>query len=101
MLADDLLLGVALEPLRARIPVGDPSVRVQHVDRIIRYALYEEPESLLTRAKRVLACLSLAEVAGDLCKSHERAVCVPDRVDHDMRPHRSSVLPNTPSFLLE
>jgi hypothetical protein len=28
-------------------------------------------------------------------------VCVPDWIDHDMRPHRSSVLPNTPSFLLE
>lgn len=49
MLADDLLGGVALEPAGARIPARDDPRRVEHVDRIVRHRLDEQPVTALGR----------------------------------------------------
>jgi hypothetical protein len=47
MLADDLLGGVALDPLHARIPAGDVPLRVEHVDRIVGDSIDEQAELLV------------------------------------------------------
>src|SRR6267142_4803153 len=39
VLADDLVGGVTLDALRARIPVGDDAARVEHVDGVIDEAV--------------------------------------------------------------
>src|SRR4051812_10930119 len=36
MLANDLLFGVALDPLCTLVPVGDSPVRVEHVDGVVK-----------------------------------------------------------------
>lgn len=44
MLSDDLGPRIALDPLGAGIPVGDMTVGIEHENRIVGHALYEQPE---------------------------------------------------------
>jgi len=46
MLADNLASGVTLEALGPGVPGHDVPVRVQHENRVIAYAVYEEPITL-------------------------------------------------------
>jgi hypothetical protein len=41
---EDLLLGVALDPLGALVPGDDPAVRVEHEDRVVARARHEQLE---------------------------------------------------------
>ena len=46
MLTDDLVTGVALEALRARVPTGHDPLRVEHVDGVIGDRLDQKLEAL-------------------------------------------------------
>ena len=46
MLADDLVGGIALEPLRTRIPADHHAVGIQHVDGIVGNALNQQFEAV-------------------------------------------------------
>src|SRR5690606_4925024 len=50
--ADDLVRGISLDALSARVPVGNAPLGVEHVDRVIGYTLHEQAELLLVRARR-------------------------------------------------
>ena len=88
MLADDLLVRVALEALRASVPARDPTLRIEHVDGVVLDALNQQAEALLTLIERFLGGLALAQVAGDLGIANELAILTADRVDQDVRPHQ-------------
>src|SRR6202022_3300526 len=47
MLADDFLGFVSLDPLRARVPVGDASLGIEHIDRVVGDAVNQKPEVAL------------------------------------------------------
>jgi hypothetical protein len=47
MVADDFVAGIALEALGAGVPGADPSLRVQHVDRIVDDRVDEQLGALL------------------------------------------------------
>ena len=101
MLADDLLFGVALDALRAGVPVRHPPVRVEHVDGVVGDALDEQPEVLLASAQLLLGGLPLGEVARDLGEADELARGIADRIDDDVRPEAGAVLADAPALLLE
>ena len=54
VLADDLSRRIALDALGAGIPAGDDTVRVQHVERIVGDAVYQQPELTLAFAQTLL-----------------------------------------------
>ena len=101
MLADDLVVRIALEPLRATVPARHLSLRIEHVDGVIVHTLDEQAEMLLALPERGLGGVPLGEVARDLGIAEEGAVLIADRVDEDMGPHQASVLADAPSLLLE
>jgi hypothetical protein len=60
------LRGVALDPLRSEVPVGDVALGVEHVDGVVGDALYEEPELLFAELELPLGLLAFGEIARDL-----------------------------------
>ena len=46
MLTDDLLRGIALDALSANVPACDDTLRVQHEDGVILYAVHQKPITL-------------------------------------------------------
>src|SRR6185295_1553135 len=52
MLSDDLVGGVALDPLGAGVPGSDVSPGVEHEDGVVPDALDHEAEALLAHAER-------------------------------------------------
>src|SRR3954467_4286437 len=101
MFPHDLLLGVTLEALRTCVPVGDPPLRVEHVDRIVRDALAKDGEALFAEPKCLPSSLLLRDVACDLCEANKLAGWIADRVNDDVRPHQRPVFANPPAFVLK
>src|SRR5918993_1651193 len=69
MLAQDFVLGIALEPLSARIPTRDDPVRVEHVDGIIGDRIDQKLEASL-----------LGRCAGPLHGVHQNSPADPGRL---------------------
>src|SRR6185312_17171530 len=65
MLADDFFRRVALDALRARIPAADLAVRIEHEDRVVRHALYQQTELLFGTPQGFGGLHALGKVAGD------------------------------------
>src|SRR4051812_26019474 len=101
MFPHDLLLGVTLEALRTCVPIGDPPLRVEHVDRVVRHTLDKEAEALFAQAKCLPSSLLLRDVACDLCEADKLARCIADRVNDDVRPDQGPVFADTPAFVLK
>src|SRR5215210_1687358 len=59
-----LLLAIALDAVRSFVPAGHPPFGVQHKDRVVFHALYQQPESLLAPAYLFLGPLALCDVVG-------------------------------------
>ena len=57
---------VALDPLRADIPVAHTTFGIEHVDGVVGDALHQQPELLLAFLERLLGFLALGQVARDL-----------------------------------
>src|SRR5580700_3040533 len=63
MLADDFMRFIALEAVCAGVPTGDDAGRVEHVNGIVRYGLYQEAVTSVLRlgntetARAVHCCL--------------------------------------------
>ena len=99
--SDDLLLGVALDPLRPGIPVGHAPVRIEHVDGVVGHPLDEQTKALLALPQRVLRLLALGQVAGDLGKADQFARLIADGVDDDVGPETGPVLAHPPALRFE
>src|SRR5690606_23781395 len=99
--ADDLLGAVALDALRARIPVGDAPGRIEHEDRIVGDALDQQAEVALAGPQGLLGLLALGHVAADLDVADEGAVVVADRVERGQHPEAAAVLAHAPALVLE
>src|SRR5260370_784773 len=48
----------------------------------------------------LLCFTALGNIAGDLCKSDQSTVVVPDRVNDNAGPEKGTVLPDAPAFFL-
>ena len=57
MLADDFVGRIALDPLRAGIPVGHDAVRIEHVDGVVDHPLDQQPKAALAIDKRVYVAI--------------------------------------------
>ncbi len=66
MLADGLVREVALDPLRAQVPVAHAAVAVEHVDGVVGDALHQQPELFLAFLEDLLGGLALGQVPRDL-----------------------------------
>ena len=62
MLADDLGRRVLVDALRARVPVGDVAVRIEHEDRVVGDALDEQPKAPFAFHQRLLRLAALGDV---------------------------------------
>ena len=100
MLADDLGSGIALHPLRARVPVRDVPGRIEHEDGVVGDALDQQAELLLAPSQGFLGRFALGDVAGDLGEAEQVSVFVTDGVDDDAGPEAAAVLANPPAFRL-
>src|SRR4029079_1222122 len=101
MPTDDLLRGIALDPLAAEVPVRDAAFRIEHVDRVIGDTLHQDAKTLLALAQRGLRADPLRHVASDLGEGDRLTVLVADRVDHDTGPEARAVLAHAPAFGFE
>src|SRR5688500_4591096 len=101
MVSEDFLLRVTLEALRTPIPTRDVTLKVEHVDRVVRHTLHENSEALLAPSQRVLGCLSLGDVPCDFGKADQRAILAAYWIDNDMRPHARPILADAPALLFE
>ena len=101
VLTDNFIGGVALEALAAEVPVGDQSVGIEHVDRVVGDPLHQQPEPLFAQPQRVLRPPLLGQVADHLGEADDRPGRVADRVDDDMRPELAAVLADPPALRLE
>ncbi len=72
--ADDLLGGIALDALGARVPAGHAALRIQHEDGVVGDPLDQQPELLLAAAQGLLGRPSLGQVTGDLGIADDVAV---------------------------
>ena len=99
--ADDLVRQVALDPLRAGIPVGHAAFGVEHVDRVVGDALHQQAELLLALPQRLLGRAPLGQVAGDLGEADDLAGGRADRVDDHIGPEAGAVLADAPAFRFE
>ena len=98
MLSDDLIGRVALEPLRARVPVNNDPARVQHVDGVIDDAFDEDTEATLAFQQRIPCCDAFCDIAGNLGEAYEIAVLVHDLVEYCIAPETTAVLAYAPSL---
>ena len=80
MLTDDLLGGIALQTLRAGIPIGDDAAWIDHIDRVVGHTLYQNAEAALAYQQRILRRFTLRDVAGDLREANVPPRLVLDRV---------------------
>jgi hypothetical protein len=55
--------GEAPDALGTRVPANDTAVEIEHVDRILLDAFYEETKPLLAFAQRGFGLLALGDVA--------------------------------------
>jgi hypothetical protein len=101
VLAQDLVNGIALDPLRALVPGRHPSRGVQQEDRVVSGALDELTKSLLALSERLFRLPAPGEIVGDL----EKAVGLARRgiqgAQTDVRPEGRSVPAKPPLLLLE
>ncbi len=65
ILADNFLAAISLHARRAGIPAHHASFKIEHVNRVILYAVEEQPESLLAHSQRLFNAFSLGDVAHD------------------------------------
>src|SRR5690606_24383362 len=91
VLADDLVLGVALDPFRPLVPAYDVSVRVEEEDGVILHRPDEQPETLLALAKLCFDDAALREVVCDLGVP-DQLVVLPERREVDRCPEPAAVL---------
>ena len=98
VLADDLLRRPALDPPRARVPVGDPARGVEHEDGVVGHALHEQAEAPLALDEGLLRLPALGHVAGDLGEADHGAVPVAHGVEHGERPEAGAVLAHAPAL---
>ena len=98
VLADDLLRRPALDPPRARVPVGDLARGVEHEDGVVGHALHEQAEAPLALDEGLLRLPALGHVAGDLGEADHRAVAVAHGVEHGERPEAGAVLAHAPAL---
>src|SRR5215218_8731373 len=101
MLADNLLGAIAFNRLRAGVPVGDPPVLVEHVDRIVAHALDEHTETLLALEQHLLLGSLVGDIARDLGEAEELALLVADWIDDGICPETRPVLAYPPTLALE
>src|SRR5687768_8557514 len=101
MLPDDLAGRVSLDELGTGIPVGDPPVHVEHVDRVVADTFDQHPKPLLAFVESLFPFLLVRDVAGDLREAEQGAVRSADLVEHRMRPEPRSVLADSPALGLE
>ena len=101
MTADDLAGQVALDPLRAEVPVCNPALFVEQIDGVVGDALDEQPELFLAFAERILRRRALGQVARNLGKSHKLAALQVNRIDDDVGPKLRAILTDTPALCLE
>src|SRR5687767_14811386 len=66
MLSDDLVPAVTLDPLGAGVPAGHNPFWIEQEDRVVGYALHEQPEPLLRLTQGFFLQLPVGKVAGDL-----------------------------------
>ena len=101
MLADDLVGRIALDTLRARIPVGHMPLGVEHVERMVADALDERPEALLAFEKGplvlALAVMSRVILAKPMCWP----VGIEDRIEDGIGPEPGPVLADAPALGFE
>src|SRR5690606_6469223 len=99
--ADDLLGGVALDALRARVPVGDDAVGVEHEEGVIGDALDEEAELALAGLENLLRLPFVGDVVHHLGEPGQLARLVADRLDDHMGVEARAVLAYAPGLALD
>ncbi len=99
--ADDLVGGIALDPLSAGVPVRDHAVGIEHDQGAVVDALHEHPELALALQQRLLGGLPLGDVAGDVDEADDLAVIVANRLQHGLRPEAAAVATDAPALALE
>src|ERR1700761_5331814 len=101
MAADDFLRPIALDALRAEVPIGDVALRIEHADGVVGDALHQEPELLLAELEPLFGQLAFGEVARDLGVANKAPGRGPDRIDHNRRPEPGAILADAPAFIFE
>src|SRR5205814_6431722 len=97
MPADDLVGAVALDPLAAEVPVGDPPLRVEHVDSVVGDPLHQQAELPLALGKRVCAALLFEQVGEADGKAGRLARLSADALDREAGGESAAVLARKPA----
>jgi hypothetical protein len=101
MFADHFLGQIALDALRTEIPVGHASIRSEHVDGVVRDALHQQAELLLTLLEDFFGHFTIGQITGDLGKSQQFSRRVNNRINHHVGPEVRAVLAYAPAFAFE
>jgi len=99
--ADDFRGLVALGLPRAGVPADDMAAGVEHEDRVVLHAFYQQTESLLAHAQQFFMAAPLREVPHDLREAAELAGRPVQPRDDDVGPEAGSVLAQPPVLVLE
>src|SRR6185312_4244705 len=98
---DDLLGGVALDALRARVPVGDDAVRNEHEDGVVDHPPDQQAKAPLAFAQRFLRLHSIGHFARDRDEAGDGPTLVAHSLDHTACPKARAVLAHAPALRLE
>ncbi len=101
MQTDDLVGGVALDPLGAGVPAGHHPVGIQHDQRAVVDAFHEDAELPLALQQGLLGRLPLCDVAGGVDEADDGSPVVADDLQRGLRPEPAPVLTDPPAFALE
>ena len=74
---------------------------LEHEDGVVGHALDEQAELLFAAPQRLFGGPALGQVARDLGEAEQRAVGRQNRIDDDVGPEASPVLPDAPALGLE
>ncbi len=99
VLAENLQVLVAEDLLRARVPGGDTTIRIEHEDGVVAHTFHQRPKARFALPDGFLVAAPLGQVAGDLGKADQLAITVAQRGDDHVRPETCAVLANTPAFV--
>src|SRR5215208_6961580 len=101
VLAHDFVRAIALQMLRAGIPVGYATIRGKHENRMVPHAVDQQAKLPLAFFKPQLRSAVLCQVARDLGEADDGAILGMHGIEHRRGPETGAVLAHTPSFILE
>ncbi len=98
MFAQDLVAGVALDALCARVPAAHAAIGIKHVDGAIADALNQQAKLLFAAPQTIFGFLPLSEVARHRGVTNQRAIGGRHQIHYRVGPIPRAILATSPAL---